>query len=255
MKIDHGLSTTEGERYRYVYLDRKTKIPEHVYIWEQLNGPKPKCCDIHHIDGNGKNNDTDNLVCLTKSEHKTLHAILKRRGIDVVDGSDPNIIASRARNNALTKAHRQAHLEEERAKDREERIRNKDRIRERAAEFYQRHREKLRAEQAEYEKNHKAERAARNAKFYQEHKVERQEYNRKFREANREKIKERQQAYNAQHVEEIRAYRQAYRHVHAANERLRKAIIRGDSEERITQLRSDLVQIKEEFKQQQKGKK
>lgn len=255
MKIDHGLPTSEGERYRYVLLDRKTKVLEHVYLWEQLNGPKPKCCDIHHIDGNGKNNDTDNLVCLTKSEHKTLHAELKRRGIDVIDDTDPNIIAARARNNALAKAHRQAHLEEERAKDREERIRNKDRIRERAAEFYQRHREKLRAEQAEYEKEHKAERAARNAKFYQEHKEERQEYNRKFREANREKIKERQREYNAQHTEERRAYRQTYRHVHAANERLRKAIRRGDSEEKIAQLRTDLARTKEEFKQQQKGSK
>ena len=255
MKIDHGLPTSEGERYRYVLLDRKTKVLEHVYLWEQLNGPKPKCCDIHHIDGNGKNNDTDNLVCLTKSEHKTLHAELKRRGIDVIDDTDPNIIAARARNNALAKAHRQAHLEEERAKDREERIRNKDRIRERAAEFYQRHREKLRAEQAEYEKEHKAERAARNAKFYQEHKEERQEYNRKFREANREKIKEQQREYNAQHTEERRAYRQTYRHVHAANERLRKAIRRGDSEEKIAQLRTDLARTKEEFKQQQKGSK
>ena len=161
MKIDHGLPTSENERYRIVHLDRKTKVLEHVYLLEQLNGPKPKCCDIHHIDGNGKNNDTDNLVCLTKSEHKTLHAELKRRGIDVIDDTDPNIIASRTRTNARTKAHRQAHLEEERAKDREERIRNKDRIRERAAEFYQRNRERLRAEQAEYERNHKAERAAR----------------------------------------------------------------------------------------------
>lgn len=255
MKIEHGLSTFEGERYRYVCLDRKTKVPEHVYIWEQLNGPKPKCCDIHHIDGNGKNNDTDNLVCLTKSEHKTLHAILKRRGIDVIDDTDPNIIASRAKTNERTKAHRKAHLEEERARDREEYARNKDRKRERNAEFYQRHREKLRAEQAEYEKEHKAERAVRNAKFYQEHKEERQEYNRKFREANREKLKEWQREYNAQHAEERRVYRQAYRHVHAANERLKKAIKRGDPEEKIAQLTVNLTRAKEEFKQQQKGSK
>lgn len=255
MKIDHGLPTSENERYRIVHLDRKTKVFEHVYLWEQLNGPKPKCCDIHHIDGNGKNNDTDNLVCLTKSEHKTLHAELKRRGIDVIDDTDPNIIASRARNNANAKAHRQAHLEEERAKDREEYVRNRDRERERNAEFYQRHRERLRAEQAEYERTHKAERAARNAKFYQEHKEERQEYNRKFREENRDKIKAWQKEYNAQHAEERRVYRQAYRHVHAANERLKKAIKRGDSEERIAQFTADLARAKEEFKQQKKGSK
>jgi hypothetical protein len=133
---------------------------------------------------------------------------------------------------------------------------NKDLKRSRNAEFYQRHREKLRAEQAEYEKNHKAERAARNAKFYQEHKEERQEYNREYFQANKDKINARKREYlQGKGKEVVNAYRQAYKHVHAAQERLRKAIQRGDSEERITQLRSDLVQIKEEFKQQKKGSK
>ena len=132
---------------------------------------------------------------------------------------------------------------------------NKDRTSERS-EYYRKHRERLRAEQAEYERNHKAERAARNAKFYQEHKEERQEYNRKFREANKDKISAYKREYlHGKGKEVVDAYRQAYKNVHAANERLRKAIKRGDSEERIAQLRTDLVKIKEEFKPQKKGTK
>ena len=133
---------------------------------------------------------------------------------------------------------------------------NKDLKRERNAEFYQRHREKLRAEQAEYEKEHKAERAARNAKFYQEHREERKEYNREYFQANKDKINARKREYmQGRGKEVVDAYRQSYKHVHAANERLRKAIRRGDSEEKIAQLRTDLAKIKEEFKQQKKGSK
>ena len=132
---------------------------------------------------------------------------------------------------------------------------NKDLKRERNAEFYQRHREKLRAEQAEYERNHKAERAARNAKFYQEHREERQEYNREYFQANKDKINARKREYlQGKGKEVVNAYRQAYKHVHAAQERLRKAIQRGDSEERVAQLRTDLARTKEEFKQQQQQK-
>jgi uncharacterized protein YaaR (DUF327 family) len=133
---------------------------------------------------------------------------------------------------------------------------NKDRKRERSAEFYQKHRERLRAEQAEYEKTHKAERAARNAKFYQEHKEERKKYHQEYIQANRDKIKARKQEYmQGRGKEVVGAYRQAYKCVHAAQERLRRAIKRGDSEEKIAQLRFDLETIKEEFKQQKKGTK
>ena len=45
----------------------------HVYIWEKTNGSVPKGFDIHHKDGNKKNNDISNLTLLSRSEHKTLH--------------------------------------------------------------------------------------------------------------------------------------------------------------------------------------
>lgn len=47
-------------------------------IWTQHFGPIPKDEDgrsyeIHHIDGNRKNNDISNLVCITIQEHYNIH--------------------------------------------------------------------------------------------------------------------------------------------------------------------------------------
>lgn len=249
------LTTFETDRYRVVCLDRKKKVLEHVYVWEQANGPKPAGCDIHHIDGNGKNNALENLVCLTKSEHKLLHARAKLAGKDIVDGTDPRIIKNRAENNARTKAHRQAHLEEERAKDREEYRRNRERKKERNREFYERHREEILADKKEYWETHKAECSARYAKFYAEHKEERAAYNKKFREANKEQLAAKKREYNQQHQDQIRAYRQTYKQVHAVNERYRRAVRNNAPEEVIAKLKDELEQAKELFRQQKEGMK
>lgn len=47
-------------------------------IWEQANGPIPtdeqgRTYEIHHIDGNRKNNDLSNLRCVTIEEHYNIH--------------------------------------------------------------------------------------------------------------------------------------------------------------------------------------
>lgn len=54
----------------------------HVLIWEELHGPKPPGHDIHHIDNNPTNNDPSNLICITKSDHKRIHAgWIKKDGV------------------------------------------------------------------------------------------------------------------------------------------------------------------------------
>ena len=243
----------ENERYKFVYVDGK-KVPEHVLVWERAHGPKPQGCDIHHIDGNGKNNALENLECLTKSEHRRLHAMLKLEGMDVIDSTDPAIIASRKRNNESTKAHRQAHLEEERAKDRAEYQRNKEQVARKNKRYYRRHREEIRDAQAEYERQHTAERAKRNADYYAAHAEERKQYARDYNAAHKEAIAERRRAYNQANVEQIKEYRAAYRAVHAANERLRKAILRGLPEETIAQFREQVAKAKLEFQEQRRKK-
>ena len=241
----------ETDRYKIVCRGRKA-VPEHVVVWEQAHGPKPEGYDIHHIDGNGKNNALENLVCLTKSEHKLLHARLKREGKDVVDSTDPAIIRSRERNNANAKAHRQAHLEEERAKDRAEYQRNKEHKLELGHEYYKRHRTRLRESQAEYERTHKDERAARNAEYYAQHAEERKQYLREYRKKHKEEIAAKKREYHQANQEHIKAYRETYKAVHAASVRLANAIKRGVPEEQLDVLRSNLAKAKEEF-QKAKG--
>lgn len=47
-------------------------------IWENVYGPIPKdslgrTFDIHHIDGNRKNNSIENLICLSLEDHYKIH--------------------------------------------------------------------------------------------------------------------------------------------------------------------------------------
>lgn len=56
--------------------DRKGKYL-HVEIWEATNGKVPEGCEIHHIDLNPQNNALDNLKCMTKSAHRSLHSTLR----------------------------------------------------------------------------------------------------------------------------------------------------------------------------------
>lgn len=54
------------------------KYGEHVKVWKANNGIIPKdemgrSYEIHHIDGNPKNNSIDNLMCLSISDHYEIH--------------------------------------------------------------------------------------------------------------------------------------------------------------------------------------
>ena len=241
------------QRYKYVYVDGK-KVLEHVYVWEQANGPKPKGCDIHHKDGDGMNNALENLECLTKSEHKMLHAKAKLEGKDIVDGTDPVIIRSRERNNACTKAHRKTHLEQERARDRAEYQQNREHKLELQHEAYQRNRESIRASQARYEETHKEERATRNAEYYAQHAEERKQYLREYRQKHKAEVAAKKREYYDSHQEQIKAHRELRKPVHAALERIRRAVKRGATEEEIAPLRENLAKAKETLKLQMEKK-
>lgn len=61
---------------------RRTTRPEsgklqhfwlHKEVWKQKHGEIPEGHDIHHIDEDTTNNSIDNLQCLSKSDHSTLH--------------------------------------------------------------------------------------------------------------------------------------------------------------------------------------
>jgi hypothetical protein len=54
---------------------REDWVGPHVHVWEKFMGVEVPLddnghrCHIHHIDGNPRNNDIHNLVCMTASEH------------------------------------------------------------------------------------------------------------------------------------------------------------------------------------------
>jgi hypothetical protein len=65
-------------------------------IWENANGPIPKdqfgkSYEIHHIDGNRKNNELSNLQCVSIEEHYKIHLEQKEYGSAFIIGQRMNL--------------------------------------------------------------------------------------------------------------------------------------------------------------------
>lgn len=76
LAVCNGLKFRRDKKTGY-YLNAKTHKRLHVYVWESFNGPVPEGYQIHHKDLDKRNNDIENLVLLTQSEHMRLHAELQ----------------------------------------------------------------------------------------------------------------------------------------------------------------------------------
>jgi hypothetical protein len=83
-RFKHGHNrrgTGEGwidQEHRFISVDGK-RIAEHRQVMEQKLGRRLASNEIvHHIDGNPLNNDPDNLMLLTRSEHMRLHMSLRK---------------------------------------------------------------------------------------------------------------------------------------------------------------------------------
>lgn len=72
------------------------RIMLHRYLWEQVHGPLPDKHEIHHKDCNPINNAIENLECLTKKQHRRVHA-------DLGAFSTPEQLEHLARIRGLTK--------------------------------------------------------------------------------------------------------------------------------------------------------
>ena len=51
----------------------RKQLNKHQRIWVKNHGPIPEGYHIHHIDGNNKNNDLDNLICVSRKMHGAFH--------------------------------------------------------------------------------------------------------------------------------------------------------------------------------------
>jgi len=67
------ISDRSSDYYWLSNCEKKSRKSEHRLIWENAYGSIPHKHVIHHVDFNSKNNNLENLRCMTQSEHSLLH--------------------------------------------------------------------------------------------------------------------------------------------------------------------------------------
>ncbi len=63
-----GTRVPRSDGYIHVKVGKAKWIPEHILIWEKANGKVPEGHRILHIDGDGTNNDLNNLMLISDAE-------------------------------------------------------------------------------------------------------------------------------------------------------------------------------------------
>lgn len=55
------------------YMGHRERL--HVYVWRKHNGPIPEGYHVHHVDEDKSHNDIDNLCCMPRGAHESLHGL------------------------------------------------------------------------------------------------------------------------------------------------------------------------------------
>ena len=177
-------------KYKSVRVGRVIKA-EHQLVWEAANGPVPKGYDIHHINGNHRDNRIENLEILTRSEHLKLHAKLRRQNIDIIDSSDPDVIKERQRQRMFAKEHK----EQLSKKRKEHYLAHKEEYSKRNAKYREEHKEEIRDKKKAYYDEHREEINAKHKNYYSSHKSKIIAYQKKYFRENKEKVAAKKKAY------------------------------------------------------------
>ena len=172
------------ERYKKRLTANGKMRREHLCVWEAAHGPIPKGYVIHHIDGNGHNNDLSNLTMMTVSDHLALHHKLRREGTDPVDRNDPLVAADRARQRIAHAKYRESHA---------------DKIK----EYYKEHRSEALARVKQYQKANKEKIADKKRKYNAEHKEEIDAYMKQYRADHLFEKHAKDKEYREAHREEV----------------------------------------------------
>ena len=72
LALFNGLKFRRDKRSGY-YLNSTIHKRLHVYVWEFFNGEIPRGYQVHHKDFDKSNNELENLVLLSASDHMKLH--------------------------------------------------------------------------------------------------------------------------------------------------------------------------------------
>jgi len=267
------MSRQSTQRYKYCSDDGVGR-PEHIVIWEKANGQLPDGYVIHHIDGNGHNNELSNLVAMSRGDHAALHARMRREGTDPVDSTDPKVIKYREAVRAAGKRYRANHRDEIHERDRLYREQHHEELTRKARERYainketkreyvRTHKDAIRANAKRYREEHLEELKASQQAYYQANKDSilikakiRYDRNhddilaqkRKHHMENRDTINERNRQYRKDHLDKMRA-RDRERvartgELKNARQRLQKAIHNNWPEEVIEARKKEVESIR-----------
>ena len=195
------------EPYVFVRVGKRKYVREHILVMEKkLGHPIPKGYNVHHINGNTKDNRPENLELYTIGEHRRLHAAIRRAQGEYLTKEEK---AERARRRAA--AYREKNRDEGNAKQRERYYQNRDAVLAEKRKWRETHKEHIAKSGKEYREKHKEEIKERNRRYRLTHKKEIQERGRTYRQEHLDEIREKKKAYAQTHKEEIARRLKEYR--------------------------------------------
>lgn len=231
-------------RYRYAGTNGE-KMSEHKLVWESAHGPVPPGHVIHHIDGNGRNNDLSNLQLMTIGEHNALHARLRRECKDVIDSNDPEVIEFRKKMRISSARFHAKHKEKENARTRKYRREHYDAVIQREREYSATHRDV----RERYRREHHDELLLKDRAYKEAHRDIIREKSRKHYHEHKEECSVRAKEYRLSHPEYFKRVNAAYHQAHKEEISTRKSLAywkkKGTNPNLVQELESKLASLKQ----------